>query len=78
MAGRQSRYGAQPACAGRRHRVDVDELEALRDDPPIAGCIGAAVDDGVLQVDEDPRRLAGSVVVDEDRALSQQACRSAR
>ena len=58
--------------AARALRVDVDELEPLRDDPAVAGGVGATVDDGVLEVDQHSGRVARVGVVDKNGALAEQ------
>jgi len=52
--------------------VDVDEVELLRHDAPIARRVDATIDHSVLEVHEHARRVARIGVVDEHGALAQQ------
>ncbi|HEV8652924.1 MAG TPA: hypothetical protein VG276_26930 [Actinomycetes bacterium] len=64
----------RPAGAARAAvLVDLDELEALGHDPPVAAPVEAPVLDGVLQVDEHAGSLSGVALVHQHGALDEQA-----
>ncbi len=60
------------AVRGRAVRLQVDELEALRDRPRLPGSRHAAVAHGVFEVDEHARVRAIVGIVDQHRALAEQ------